>query len=73
MIDVSKKCAFLLKIVKAMIKKHQPPTYLSLRVKPMKEGHVKCIRDCVIISPSVSENTEDESDFQRFNSKAIKS
>ena len=38
----------------------------------MKEENVKHVRDGVIISPSVSGNTEDESDFQRINCKAIK-
>ena len=59
--------------MKVMIKKHPLPMSLSLRINPMKEEHEKRIRDDGIIAPSVSGNTEDESDFQRINRKATKS
>ena len=72
-INVNDKNTFLLNNMKVIINKHQLPISLSLRVKPMKEEHVKCIRDGAIIAPSVSVNTEDESDFQIINLKAIKS
>ena len=67
------KKSFILNNVKAMIKKYQLPTSFSLRVKPMKEEYVKCVRDGAIVAPSVAGNTEDENDFQRINHKAIKS
>ena len=43
-IDVNDKSTFLLKSVKVMIKKYQILKSLSLRVKPMKEECVECIR-----------------------------
>ena len=66
------KKSFILNNVKAMIKKYQLPTSFSLRVKPMKEEYVKCVRDGAIVAPSVAGNTEDENGFQRINRKANK-
>ena len=56
-----------------MIKKHQLPMSLALKVKSMKEEDAKHVHYGKIIAPSVTRNNEDERKCQRVNRKAIKS